>query len=729
MGVIVRKKWFVICIVLALSMIQTSCAKKMDDTDEGKFTFTEIDTGLLYAGTVPNSMTADKRIDSAYVLGVKKMNNSETSIRTINTQTLECSEFNPIILDKNQQMYAFFPYNDGYWVHTRDQSNGSSTLKLLSSDFEVLSTLDVDDWVEKALPDIEDYNYNIWGSTDEGHVVISQKEDTILSINAQGACIQTWDLFNRAEASDMRFHRASVYGNDIFCFSLGNNNTEIIKLLPDGSIEELFTLNATYSHCLVGNDGRIYMFKGVELYVLSESGDAEFLFEWSKIASPGMLYELVVLGEDTYLVLISNKVFFVTKGQEADEAEALSADKRTELTLACYGENAWLRQHVYSFNRDNEEYQIKIRDYKLYEDGAAMLNLDVLSGMAPDIIWWDFSLYNPFQSATYSNTGQLVDLYTLLDQDTEISRNTFLPNLLEAIQSNGGALFELPLEFLMSVAAGKTDVVGTRSGWTPDEFFELLEQYPGADVPFGSTEWADLLSMMIYNNSDMYIDWETGQCNFDSDEFIDLLEIAKIHSKGLEKNILPIKLVNEGRQLLTCNIFSDVSSIQKFTELFGGKVNFIGYPTSQGTGNTFVLSNSVSICVQSENIGACWQFIRGLATYEEQITGATLFPANYEALQERLNNPTKYEDAGAKLTYRDAEGDEWFVTFTDATPEESAIVRQIIESCDRVHREDRNVMTIIEEEAPAYFSGDKTVEEVARIIQSRVQTYVSEQKK
>jgi hypothetical protein len=97
------------------------------------------------------------------------------------------------------------------------------------------------------------------------------------------------------------------------------------------------------------------------------------------------------------------------------------------------------------------------------------------------------------------------------------------------------------------------------------------------------------------------------------------------------------------------------------------------------------------------------------------------------ALQERLSNPAKYEEEGATLIYRDEEGDTWSVTLVDATSEESAQVRQIIESCDRVHRENRAVMAIIEEEAPAYFNGDKTVEEVVRIIQSRIQIYVAEQ--
>ena len=232
---------------------------------------------------------------------------------------------------------------------------------------------------------------------------------------------------------------------------------------------------------------------------------------------------------------------------------------------------------------------------------------------------------------------------------------------------------------------------------------------------------------MIYNNSDAFIDWATGQCYFDSDEFIRLLEISKIHNQGVGEITLPVKLISEGRQLLYYYSLSDVSSIQRSSALFGGEVNFIGFPTSHGIGNAFMLENSVSIFAQSENIEACWQFIRDLMTYETQIEEGLLFPANYEALQERLNNPAKYEESGASVGDRDSEGNLWSVTFTDATPEESEQVRQLIESCDRVYREDRAVMEIIFDEVPAYFAGDKTAEEVCAIIQNRAQTYIWEQ--
>ena len=51
----------------------------------------------------------------------------------------------------------------------------------------------------------------------------------------------------------------------------------------------------------------------------------------------------------------------------------------------------------------------------------------------------------------------------------------------------------------------------------------------------------------------------------------------------------------------------------------------------------------------------------------------------------------------------------------------------IIDSIDCINEFDRNVYTIIATEALAYFSGDKTAEQAASNIQSRVSIYLSEQ--
>ena len=53
-------------------------------------------------------------------------------------------------------------------------------------------------------------------------------------------------------------------------------------------------------------------------------------------------------------------------------------------------------------------------------------------------------------------------------------------------------------------------------------------------------------------------------------------------------------------------------------------------------------------------------------------------------------------------------------------------LKTFIESVSQVMRYDRSVLDIIKEEASAYYAGKKSADETAKIIQNRVQIYVSE---
>ena len=61
-----------------------------------------------------------------------------------------------------------------------------------------------------------------------------------------------------------------------------------------------------------------------------------------------------------------------------------------------------------------------------------------------------------------------------------------------------------------------------------------------------------------------------------------------------------------------------------------------------------------------------------------------------------------------------------------AGEEEIEGIRQLIEIARPLSRESEEIYSIIGEEAAPYFAGQKSAAEVAKIIQSRIQIYVSE---
>lgn len=60
--------------------------------------------------------------------------------------------------------------------------------------------------------------------------------------------------------------------------------------------------------------------------------------------------------------------------------------------------------------------------------------------------------------------------------------------------------------------------------------------------------------------------------------------------------------------------------------------------------------------------------------------------------------------------------------------EEARILRNLVYSAELTENYDTTIYNIIMEETEAYFAGQKTAEEVAEIIQTRVQIYVDEKR-
>lgn len=63
-----------------------------------------------------------------------------------------------------------------------------------------------------------------------------------------------------------------------------------------------------------------------------------------------------------------------------------------------------------------------------------------------------------------------------------------------------------------------------------------------------------------------------------------------------------------------------------------------------------------------------------------------------------------------------------------ATQEQVDRVREMIETAQPDIGMDEQIYSIIKDEAQAYFDGQKSVEDVAALVQNRVQTYLNETK-
>ncbi len=174
--------------------------------------------------------------------------------------------------------------------------------------------------------------------------------------------------------------------------------------------------------------------------------------------------------------------------------------------------------------------------------------------------------------------------------------------------------------------------------------------------------------------------------------------------------------------------------------MFGGPVNTIGYPSFGESGLTLKSNGTtVAMSAYSENKEGIWEFIRFNLSKERQENAGSPnggFPILKSALEKQFEKDMEQEyikdENGSqrempKSTWmRSLGGEEFTVEVYAANEEQVARVREMIETAQNEESMNTEILNIISEEASGYFEGQKSVEDVAAVVQNRVQLYMNE---
>ncbi len=409
------------------------------------------------------------------------------------------------------------------------------------------------------------------------------------------------------------------------------------------------------------------------------------------------------------------------------------------LTLGCNGFDWDIRRQVVAFNKTNEEYRITVEDYSNYntdEDytaGLTRLNADIASGKVPDILVLDYSM----PADSYIAKGLFEDLYPYIDKDGELNREDFFPNVLEAYSTNG-KLCRLVPSFRVHTLAGKTSRVGEEPGWTLADLKAAMEDMPeGAQVLSEMTR-GSMLNYGIQLSGSQFINWKTGECHFNTDEFMELLEFIKEFPEALGEDYYVDSfwqgydsMWREDKVLLSFMYLSNFSTYNfEKKGTFGEDITLIGFPVREGNGAALASNMELAMSSKSKHKDGAWQFMRYFLTdaYQEQVYQWPVSMKQMDRLAEEAMKKPTYEDEDGNTV----EVDETYtvngveVPITPMTKEETDALIAYIKTVDQVYSYNEALLNIVSEEASPFFAGQKNVKEVADIIQSRVQIYVNE---
>lgn len=427
------------------------------------------------------------------------------------------------------------------------------------------------------------------------------------------------------------------------------------------------------------------------------------------------------------------------------ELVLLTRKKRSEvsekkiLTYGAFYLSFYAERDITAFNRQNQEYRIMVQEY-----GDASMSFDkkmevyakeLEAGNIPDII--DLT-YCPMTLETLICVGAVEDLTPYLEADETIKKEDYIPNVLSAYERDGGLYAIMPC-FGVEAFVGRADEIGEKKTWTTEDVITLLDSKE-ADTKLlpGADKWS-ILWIMCNRNQDMFIDKESGACSFTGEEFKKILEFAnRFPNEGNDDSTLDD--LRNGRTLLNREVITSVQQYQMYEYMFGGPVNTIGYPSFGESGLT-LKSNGTTAAMSAycENKEGVWEFIRFNLSKERQENAGSPnggFPILKSALEKQFEKDMEQEyikdENGSqrempKSTWmRSLGGEEFTVEVYAANEEQVARVREMIETAQNEESMNTEILNIISEEASGYFEGQKSVEDVAAVVQNRVQLYMNE---
>ena len=419
-------------------------------------------------------------------------------------------------------------------------------------------------------------------------------------------------------------------------------------------------------------------------------------------------------------------------GQEPKEPSAL---EKTVLIYATTNPEGIDRENILRFNDSHTGISIEVKDYSqtssMGKTGWNRLVTDMITGNSPDII--DLGDDLPYRQMALR--GYLEDLWPYIENDPELGRGAVLEPPLKAAEVNGGLYIAFPAVWINTLA-GAESIVGDRNSWTLKDLQEAFASMPADSTILSYT--SDRNDAFVYIACmclDNYVDWETGQCNFDNENFRSLIEFVRSfpeqtpfdqieptdYNAMLEANRESLERFYGGQQMLQQEMIGRLQDIQHLDSIFGGKASFVGYPVEDGSvGSCFsIAGRSLAMSSACRNKEAAWDFLR-----------QTFLPkGSKEAFGPIPINLRDYERSKAcdvSTTISNVLGPDYDYVIRAATEDERQRYENLLNSIDKIDLCDKTIFDIVQELIGPYFAGDKTLDETIQLIQNRVGLYVNE---
>ena len=463
--------------------------------------------------------------------------------------------------------------------------------------------------------------------------------------------------------------------------------TKFANLSPDGALSP--GPAALTEDCVLQDALEGWLWTDTRGLVRDTDSGAEYIVLW---ADSGLVFSAASLwaaelGDGLYAVSDGSAAGVLRPATEADTEQP----ERVTLTLAHMDENSYIPSYIDEFNRTHSDIRVELLPEMPHEALVALMASDE----APDIIGFG---YNSPESMAAN--GWLLDMYTLMG---DFPREDFL---LEPFETDG-ALYALSPEYHVYTLVGLEADFG-RSYVHPASDFEGT----GFNNFAGDEFLTYSIPLWIRQNR------QGADCSFTSPEFLELLEAARSMDKAESQSSkkLALSIISGTHDLI-------IKEKRENLELWP-----VGFP-----GGSYISPiAAMGIHAATPEPEAAWEFIRWCVAERENFF-FSLNMADMEEVFYELLHP--HEDLDPeKVVIRedgtwDYEGRHYETVFSwepSITERQADMMLGLVKSLDTVIYYDAEIDDIISEDAGAFLSGARSLEDTAALLGDRLGTYLTE---
>lgn len=369
----------------------------------------------------------------------------------------------------------------------------------------------------------------------------------------------------------------------------------------------------------------------------------------------------------------------------------------------------------------NEDERYTIRDRTFMELAA---------GRGPELMW----VFQEDMEDLYEK-GLLMDLSELIPEDIQ---EQLVPG---AIQSGtiDGTWAGVKL-YVLYETIFVSDALWEEDSWTVQDVIEIMESREDWDFTFSyfleGMDSYELLSEVLLPDLDgsEFLDTEQGYCNFDSPEFIRLLEVCKKYGykeyKGQDRGEQARQFKDGDGIGAVMPFVQGILSFSSWMNTYDGSAHMVGFPGREGSKNYIIADNTYLVVnANAEHLEEIKELIAYLLSYEIQ------FEDSYNSVRKDvIRDCVGYDEFRATEKYylKVSVKEDGTRMVLDVKPDGTPWLEEylaFIETCEpEPSWRYTPIGEILSEEVQPYFVGDKRAEDVAKVIRSRVQMYLEEHK-